>query len=124
MTDWLDRERWREQNAENSARLAFAWGVSTTTGPGAQVHDKAIKFGLTFVEKPMFSYGFIIVSSDDFDAGYFPDSKGFVTDWEQDGRGLYVGAHVGVNVMCLAGDVIEHHFEFKGTALKDVAIEV
>lgn len=121
----IQRESWRDQVAENSARLAFAWGTSTTTGPGAEVHDKSITFQLTFVEKPMFAYGFVVVSSaDDFAAGIFPQSAGFVTGWEQDARGLYIGAHVGVNVLAQALDVLEHHFSFIGTGMKDIAIDV
>lgn len=123
MTDrLLARESWREQVAENSARLAFAWGTSTTTGPGAQVHEKSIDFGLTFVEKPMFAYGFVAIDVD-FET-YFPQSVGFVTGWEQDARGLYIGAHVGVNVLTSAGDILEHHFSFIGTGMKDIAIDV
>lgn len=123
----LEREAWRRQTNENSARLAYAWGVSTSTGVGDLSHEDAVEFGITFLEKPMFSYGCVLVGRTDWedDEGgadvAMPTSTGFVYDWRIDGRGFYTGALVGVTV--LAGDTavsLEHHFTFMGVAIKDL----
>lgn len=126
MTDY-EREAKRQQVAENSGRLAFAYGQSTTTGSGQLVHPEQIDFGCTFVERPMFSYGFVVIETEvafDDDAAYFPASSGFVFEYQQDERGLYIGAHVGVRVDAGDNDVLEHHFTFQGIAIKDLAIRV
>jgi hypothetical protein len=123
----IERESWRIQVAENSARLAFAWGVSTTTGSGGLVHDQDVQFGLAYPEQPMFSYGCVIISTEidlNDDDAPVPSSTGFVAGWQIDERGLYVGANVGVTVIAQAEDVLEHHFTFTGIGMKDLDIKV
>lgn len=124
---FYDREAWREQVAENSARLAFAWGTAITTGQGSIALEDDIQFGIAFVEKPMVSYGYELLNRTDFEADddteinpVIPNAAGCVYEWDIDGRGLYVGAHVAVNV--IGDDVIEieHHFGFTGVAIKDL----
>lgn len=119
---WIEREAWRGQVAENSGRLAFAWGTSTTTGAGGLVHDKQIDFGLSFVEKPMFQYGFEVLNKIDYKDpnDIVPSSSGFVFDWTMSATGLYTGAHVGVYTYCNDDTEIEHHFGFIGVGIKVV----
>jgi hypothetical protein len=123
----MERESWRAQVNENSARLAYAWGVTTTTGVGSLAHEDEIDFGLTFIEQPMVSYGTVVTNQiewepDDTDSLLqMPGATGFVFSWRQDPRGFYVGAHVGVTVTGGELDVeLEHHFTFMGIAMKDV----
>lgn len=124
---YLEREAWRQQVGENSARLAFAWGTGESAGAGGKAFDKVIDFGLAFAEKPMFSYGFEVLNMKDFDADsdeaddpLIPVSTGFVFDWLTDGRGFYRGAQVGVMVYGETTVEIEHHFGFTGLAIKDL----
>lgn len=119
---WIERETWKGQVAENSGRLAFAWGTSTTTGAGGLAHDKQIDFGLSFVEKPMFSYGYELLNKNDWSdpTDIFPSSSGFVFDWTMSAGGLYIGAHVGVYVYANDNTEIEHHFGFTGVGIKVV----
>lgn len=123
---WMQREAQRRQVAENSARLAFAWAVATTTGQGSMAFDKVLDFGLAFAERPMVSYGFIINNRTDFEDDndgsnpIVPISSGSVYEWVQDGRGLYIGAYGCVNVICDDVIELEHHFGFSGLAIKDI----
>lgn len=122
---WLERESLREQVGENAARLAFAWGTTTTTGQGQIVYDTALDFGLAFAEKPMVAYGFELLNRTDFEDDEdgpdraVPISSGCVFDWIVDARGMWVGAFVAVYVYCDDEIQIEHHFTFSGLAIKD-----
>lgn len=124
---FVERERWRQQVGENAARMAFAWGVATTTGQGHVVLNRVIDFGLAFAEKPMIAYGWEILNRSDFTADTaggatlpVPFCSGGVYQWKVDGRGLYVGAHVAVAIYCDDTIQIEHHWTFTGTAIKDL----
>lgn len=125
--NYLARETWRQQVGENSARMAFAWGTSTTQGQGGVAHPEVIDFGLAFAEKPMFSYGFELLNRTDFEADNdtdvdppIPTSTGCVYQWKVDPRGMYIGAHVAVYVVSDDAIKIEHHFGFVGLAIKDL----
>lgn len=126
--NYLDREAWVKQVQENSARLAWAWGTATTTGAGQKPFEKIINFGLAFTEKPHFSYGYELLNRTDFeddDGGNdlpVPRSTGCVYMWRVDGRGLYTGAHVAVNIVSDKAIQIEHHFSFAGIAIKDLIV--
>jgi hypothetical protein len=123
---FYEREAWKQQVGENSGRLAFAWGTTTTTGQGEMAYEEVIQFGLAFIEKPMFSYGFELLNRTDFEdddggeAPKIPYANGCVYEWDVDGRGLYIGAHVAVTVYCDDVIEIEHHYGFTGLAIKDL----
>jgi hypothetical protein len=133
----IQREGWRGQTRENSARLAWAWDTFETTGTGSTASDRAINFGLAFTQKPMFSYGYELLNRVDFEDDddlvevLYPASTGFVYLWKQNAAGLYVGAYVGMTVFDGPGggvlidpDIqIEHHFTFCGIAMKDVGLQ-
>lgn len=146
-----ERERWRDQINENSARLAYSWGETTTKGSGGLAYGEHIKFDITFLERPFMSYGYVITKlgkralstggggstnaraaadegrdeeeADISDLVDLPQSTGFVYRWVQDAKDYYVGAHVGVVVESASdNDELEHHFTFMGNAMKDVDI--
>lgn len=104
----LDKRRERaNQNAENSARLAQSYATFITTGVGSYQHHKRVKFGTTFIEQPMVSYGCVVDIEALADAlGYGEDSEdiplplctGYVTEWDQDDRGFYIGCWIAVRV--------------------------
>ena len=143
MAFWLDDlERQRaelDRHAENSARLAEAFARFTTTAQGSIEFGERVAFGVTFTEEPYMSYGaYIDLDELDDKMGNTPSSltpqmpltSGFVTDWDRDDRGFYVGAWVGVRVWYpyesgVSPDLdfsMSHHFSFKAVAMKDVPI--
>lgn len=127
MTDY-EREALLHSVGENSARLAFAFGWATSTGSGGKAFEEHVRFGLTFIEKPVFAYGYEVQAYDP-DEEYFPTAHAFVYEWIQDARGFYVGAYVAVQVDLPSPDLlevpapaqVEHHFTFSALAMKDVA---
>lgn len=130
----------REQHAENTARVAEALARFKSTGLGSIEFEERVDFGLTFTEEPYMSYG-TQIDLDDLDdllgneAGAttptLPQCTGFITTWDRDDRGFYVGAWVAVTVWFpYEADMwpdteieISHHFTFKAIAMKDVPIE-
>lgn len=127
MTGWdgfLEREGWRDQTAENSARQAYAWGTARSTGAGALSYREIIDFGVLFVDKPMFSYGCELLSVEHLDdtGAVPPVSSGFVYRWERTARGFYSGAYVLVVVSADNDTELEHHFSFTGVAAKDIPV--
>lgn len=118
-----EREGLRDQVRENTPRLAFAWGFSTTTGAGQLAYEDRVNFGLTFIERPAFSYGFAATALDPDELTEPLLASGWVFEWVTDTRGFYTGAHVGVSVQGAAPDQeLEHHFSFAGKAWKDLTV--
>lgn len=136
-----DRRTEVEQHAENAARLAEAFHKFNTTGQGSVEYGDRVNFGLTFIEEPYLSYGAQI----DLDAldellenepgssmPPLPITTGYVTEWDQDDRGFYVGAWVAVRVwfpyesnVTIDTEIdLQHHFTFKAVAIKDVPTEM
>lgn len=137
----------RDRNRENKARQGWAWGTATSTGQGTFFFKKRINFGVSFYEKPMFSYGLLLPDVDPDDTANQPIASGFVYEWVQNDLDDYVGAYVGVTVYCpfsttpatgdnpggagaeagdepsaSSGDTpsCEHHFSFAARAWKAV----
>jgi hypothetical protein len=146
MSDFFfeDLERRREEverHQENSARLAEAFARMKSTGQGSIEFSERVDFGLTFIEEPYMSYG-CYLDLDELDdlldneqgttSPPMPLCTGFVTDWDRDDRGFYVGAWVGVrvwfpyesNVWPELELEIMHHYSFKAVAIKDVPMEL
>lgn len=129
-----------ERHQENSARVAEAFARFRSTGQGSIEFPDRVDFGLTFIEEPYMGYGGFL-DLDDLDdkleneAGTttppMPICTGFVTGWDRDDRGFYVGAWVGVriwfpyeaNVWPELEIEMFHHYTFKAVALKDVPTE-
>jgi hypothetical protein len=116
-----DRRVELERHRENSSRTAEAEGHFRSTGLGSIEFETRIDFGVTFVTKPVVSYGSEIdvdeledvlqpLADDDSiladhlfpngpnGAPMFPLVSGFVTDWDQDHKDFYTGAWCGVRV--------------------------
>jgi len=138
--DDLERRRAEtDRHAENSGRVAEAFARFTSTAQGSIEFGDRVDFGLTFIEEPYMSYGGKI-DLDDLDdilgndpsslTPPMPISSGYVTDWDRDDRGFYVGAWVGVRIWYpyeanVAPEVqfsMDHHYSFKAVAFKDVPI--
>jgi hypothetical protein len=133
MTDFLAsfqaRDAFRGQVAENSSRLAFAFGTFTTTGWGEVRIEECLSFGLSFVNKP-----FIGSSWDIDDAvlvpGRFPMISSGVVRWRRNSKGFYTGAWVAMKVETKSPYIstsaaepnysIDHSFIFAGLASKDL----
>lgn len=153
--------RTSRMHAENHGRLAVNRARFTTAGWGSYEFEEIADFDATFIEEPTLSVGFQM-EADEWrealeDAGYvasnietegtsldipFPVVSGFVTTWEQDDNGYYVGAYCAASVQFvppfydpetltytglalppvdLSGQglpAITHHFRFEGVALK------
>lgn len=120
----------RMAQAENTGRLAFAYGQASTTGWGELEIPSCIDFELTFIEMPYVAYGFAVDGESLVDTR-FPRCSGGVSRWRQDTNGYYVGAWVFVTVETQSpyiattevepGYPIDHFFSFSGIALKNVS---
>lgn len=141
---YTDLERRRadvEQVQENSGRMAEAFARFKSVGQGSIQFDERVDFDVTFIEEPYFRYGSYLdvdelenLLDNDQDAGTppFPVCSGFVTDWDQDDRGFYVGAWVAVrvwfpyeaNIWPELPVEIMHHFSFTAVAIKDVPTDI
>lgn len=140
---YLEQERRdaeRARHAENAARLAQAYWKFDSTGQGAIEFGDRVDFGLTFIEEPFVSFGAQLdldalgdlLVTDPSETPKMPMVSGFVTAWDQDDRGFYVGAWCAVHVFfptytAVAADVaveMSHHFTFTAIAIKDVPIDV
>lgn len=138
--DDLEHRRGRiEQVNENSGRMAEAFARFRSVGQGSIEFPDRVDFGLTFIEEPYMSFG-SFVDTDALDellgdtSGNLPPQlplcSGYVTDWDRDDRGFYVGAWVGVRVWFPyeagvwpdAEVEMFHHYTFKAVAIKDVPL--
>lgn len=138
-TDDLElRRREDSRHAENRARLALAFAEFDSTGQGAVEFGEMADFGVTFLEKPSVSTGVEIdidalaelLELDDDEDVPLPHVTSFVTDWDLDDKGFYVGAYVAAAVSfadpLISVEVpvsVVHHFTFAGVAIKDIPID-
>lgn len=138
---WLDQQRQREwvnQHAENSGRLAQAWGVFDSKGWGEKAFKRCFNFDLSFIEPPVVAYGFELDGDTLIDTR-FPRCSGGVYRYKTNSRGFYTGAWCFVTVSTqdyyvpLSGEPeaakdpkydISHWFTFTGIALKDLGSDV
>lgn len=123
-----DADALRAQVNENSARVARAYATQPVTNTGALIMDKAFLFDVTFVERPIFTYGSEYrgdLSTVDF---VVMTCSATVYDWVQDDRDFYIGAYVGLrvdsDVVFTGTAVTDFHLEWKGMAYKDVLKDV
>ena len=125
--DWHD-DAWRDQTRENSARHAFLYKTYASLGSGELIFEEPVDFGLWFTEEPMVSYGFSLDPTIDQDLveGDFPMCSGGVIRWQQNVRGLYVGATVfavitnALNQFTTTNYYLVHNFTFSGIGAKNV----
>lgn len=125
----LLRESKRLQQAENSSRLAWSFGVATSNGWGESKIGDPLMFDAPFIDRPYVSHSYF-VDDDDIIATRFPRAFGGVYRWVVE-ETLYVGAHVFVVVETQSpfiptdvpkdpGYNIEHHFTFAGIGIKSI----
>lgn len=127
-----------ERHRENRGRPAMAYGRFSTTGLGTYQFRERIDFGLTFIEEPYMSYGCYIdpdsvdeaidLAFDDVDAQRpaFPLCCGYVTEWDLDEKGYYVGAWVAASIYPVellgeGGSIpadVTHYYTFAAVGLK------
>lgn len=130
------------RHAENAARLAQVYATFNSKGQGTIEHDQAIAFDLTFVERPVVSYAsycdtdeledLLGLDTEVSEVTPLPVCSGFVTQWDQDERGFYLGCWIAARVYYPPTDLvptdampdIEHHFTFTAVAMKDVPPDV
>lgn len=101
VVDALEAHRGRvEQTRENTARLAQAFATYNTTGDGEFLLEEPYRFGCTFTERPIVSYGYAIDTStqtsmeEEVILGRMPRAIGGVRKWIKDDRDFYIGAYV------------------------------
>lgn len=125
-----------ERHRENRGRLAHVYAKYTTTGQGTAQFTKRVDFGLTFVQEPFLYHGCVIdpQAVEDLlglgprDDLHFPQATGYVTEWDQDAHGLYVGAWVAATVtfpLEIPVDAqieVTHHFTFAAIAIKSFGL--
>jgi hypothetical protein len=145
ITDDIEHDRQEaDRHRENAGRLAQVHAVFTSTGQGTTQYAKRVDFGLTFIEKPIVSYGCSVdmnaiedlVGTDadlDVDGDTpLPLATGYVTEWDLDERNFYLGCWIAASVMFspysgIATDaqpVLEHNFLFSGIGIKDIPPEL
>jgi hypothetical protein len=130
------------RHAENAARLAQVYATFDSKGQGSIEHDQAIVFELTFIERPTVAYGtycdmnalddLLALDPEVSEVTPLPVCTGYVTEWDQDERGFYLGCWIGARVYYPESDLvpieaqpaIQHHFTFSGVAMKDVPPDV
>lgn len=131
------REAELGRHRENKARLANVYADFNTTGMGTVEFDKRINFGLRFTQKPFPSYGAEInpdlvrdAIEDETDSDVLlPTVSGYVTEWDNDDHGNYVGAWVAVVVQypdtipVEAQIPVTHYFTFSAVAIKEIPVD-
>ena len=139
-TDLEDRRGEVARHRENSARLAQAFARFETTGQGTIEFERRVDFGLTFTEEPYITYGSQI-DMDELaellgvginDTPQLPLASGYITDWDVDERGFYLGCWCAVSVYYpsqtnVPADTkihMQHHFTFTAIGMKDVPVDV
>ena len=127
------------RHRENSARLAVAFARFTTVGQGTIEFEERVDFGLTFIEEPYITYGCQLeldeladrLEATEDTTPTLPQATGFVTEWDIDDRGFYLGAWVAATVYDPTGGItsdievtIDHHFTFQAIGMKDIPLDV
>lgn len=130
------------RHRENSARLAQEYHKFWSTGSGFMEFEDAAEFDITFIEEPYMHYGCQVdideladaLNVEPGDTPPLPTCTGFVTDWDLDDRGFYLGAFLAVSVtwptvstVTIPPDLtvrIKHHFTFTAVGIKDVPIDI
>lgn len=131
---------------ENSARLAKSYAHWTTKGTGEFMVPTVFRFDVTFVQKPIFTYGAELIYPDDPVPGKYPRTHAGVYEWlrgnppgnvdgdndddPNDDLMYYTGAWVYFVVDIIGGGLtykppqpsygICHHMAFEGIAIKDL----
>lgn len=127
-------ESTRYRHQQNRGRLATSVSKFSSVGQGSFEFEDVADFDVPFIEEPWFSYG-AQLDMDDWEAEMgsetppLPLTSGFVTLFERDASGLYVGAFVAVRVHFPDGDLVpqqatprvDHVFRFEAVALKSLS---
>lgn len=90
------RQRELAQSASRPTRVRY---VISTRGTGETRMDEPIKFPTFIIGDPTFTYG--VVADQPIKRGEIPLATAIVLGWEQNDRGMYVGAFVGFVVDCI-----------------------
>lgn len=131
------REAEIARNKENKARLAGVYAEFDTEGMGTVEFSDRINFGLRFVQKPFPAYAAEIdpdlvrdaVEDEDDGDVLLPQTSGFVTEWDRDEKGHYVGAWVAVavtypdSIPVDAQIPVTHYFTFTAVAIKEIPVD-
>lgn len=103
----LDQYDYRRETAErhkqNGARPANSYARFTTLGQGTIEFAQRIKFDLTFIEEPVMSYGCYVDAENlatlqGVKDVMLPSCTGYVTDYDTDDRGFYIGCWIAMRV--------------------------
>lgn len=142
--DLIQRETDLARDAANKGGPALVSCHVTTEGQGAFAFANRIDFGLTFVEQPFPMFcseldlddaedaewltGTVLDSGARGDTPCLPQCSGYVTSWDKDDHGNWIGCWVAVMVTypvpVEAADplvAMTHYFTFSAVAIKDLA---
>lgn len=138
----LPTERTRaalDRNAENRSREAWSAHRYDITGAGYAEFPKSARFDLAFLDQPFVNYGLVLDSDElrrvlnvaDTANPAMPTVTAWVTEYDQNERGFYVGAWCAVNVTWPGeppdpeeGFTFQVDFTWRGIGIKDVDPEV
>lgn len=137
ITELQRRESERARHLENRGRLAGVFEAYDTVGSGLVEFPKRLDFGLVFTEEPFAAWGHKVDPDDlrDFleledgaDVPYAPQATGYVTEWDRDEKGNYVGCWLAISVTLpdayetTAPVKMRHYLQLWAIALKDIPI--
>lgn len=127
------------RHKENKARLAEEYHRVQSIGAGFFEYEQMLEFHITFIEEPTIAYGAQLdldelgelLATEPGETPPLPILSGMVTNWDQDDRGFYTGAWVGVRVFFPDVAVpteeftlsVQHHFTFTAIGIKDVPVD-
>jgi hypothetical protein len=107
-----DQRTYTETMAEQVIRDGHVQGFVNLASDGE--HVVAISFPLSFMERPVFTYGLEMGDNTWFVQGDFPVHSATVGDWSimrPGGATLYTGAILGVVVIGAARSILHYSFE-------------
>jgi hypothetical protein len=131
------REEELARHRENAGRLAVCQKEWVTTGQGVVEVEDRFDFGLIFVDKPFPSFGCEIDPDDvrdvlalepDVTPPVLPQVTVYVSEWDRDERGHYVGCWVSIAVLYPAPIPVDaqiavrHGLQLQGLALKEIPV--
>lgn len=121
-----ERRSYLDTVAENATRLARVAVTFLSTGYGEFQLPKAVDFGVTFIEEPTVTCGWVLEPGQSLVAGKMPNCSAGVWRWQTETRhspsapkSYWTGAYLYLVVDSNSQPYnLRHNFVFEGTAIK------
>jgi hypothetical protein len=118
IVDLDGRQRELAQSVARASRFRFQVLV-TGNGETRLVNTKGVQFGTAMLEEPTFSYGVQAVTP--LPLGSLPLATAIVTNYQQDKRGLWIGADMAFRVDAYSmKPQLKFWLTFEGVALRSL----